>query len=153
MIVLRERLKNELNEIQKVVNKMEEFIKRLSQENDDVSKSALSMAIALNLHSFYTGAERIFEAIAKQVDKYQPSGANWHRQLLDQMFVDLPELRPSVISEKIYLVFDELRRFRHVVRTIYSYDLNEEQIIDLAKKTINIFPDFQNEIITFISSI
>jgi len=151
MISLAERLNNELEEIKVIVDQTQKFIQRLSQEQDDIAKAALSSAIAFNLHSFYTGAERIFETIAKQVDQYQPSSANWHRQLLDQMLVELPDLRPPIISENTYLVLEELRRFRHVVRTIYAYQLEEERVLSLAEQALPIFPSLQEDIHRFLS--
>ncbi|MGK7954751.1 MAG: hypothetical protein AB4063_05755 [Crocosphaera sp.] len=42
------------------------------------------MAIALCLQSFYTGVERIFQFIARFIDYLEPTGANWHQQLLEQ---------------------------------------------------------------------
>jgi len=38
--------------------------------------------VALNLHSFYSGIERIFELIAANVDDIRPVGENWHQTLL-----------------------------------------------------------------------
>jgi hypothetical protein len=40
--------------------------------------------VALNLHSFYSGTERIFELIAANVDDILPKGENWHQALLKQ---------------------------------------------------------------------
>lgn len=45
-------------------------------------------SVALNLHSFYAGIERLFEIIAKRIDPTLPSGETWHRDLLRQMTQD-----------------------------------------------------------------
>ena len=42
-------------------------------------------SLALNLHSFYNGLERIFETISRRLDPTFPSGERWHRNLLEQM--------------------------------------------------------------------
>ncbi|MCX5643956.1 MAG: hypothetical protein NTZ17_04625 [Phycisphaerae bacterium] len=56
-------------------------------------------AVALNLHGFYGGLERIFERIATVVDGARPSGEHWHQALLRQMAEEMPGVRPAVISE------------------------------------------------------
>jgi hypothetical protein len=35
-------------------------------------------SVALNLHSFYTALERVFELIATTIDQEKPQGENWH---------------------------------------------------------------------------
>jgi len=39
--------------------------------------------VTLNLHSFYTGLERISKAIAREVDGRLPRSPDRHRDLLD----------------------------------------------------------------------
>jgi len=48
-------------------------------------------SVAFDLHSFYQGVERIFEAIAKSIDRTVHSGDRWHRSLLAQMTEEIPE--------------------------------------------------------------
>ena len=67
--------------------------KSTSKEQDVYLES-----VALNLHGFYSGLERLFELIARRVDQNLPSGDTWHRDLLNQMAQDVRELRPAVIS-------------------------------------------------------
>lgn len=55
-------------------------------------------SLALNLHSFYNGLERIFEALARRLDRSFPLGDRWHKELLEQMGRELPEVRSSVLS-------------------------------------------------------
>ncbi|MBW2154425.1 MAG: hypothetical protein JRH18_22510 [Deltaproteobacteria bacterium] len=47
-------------------------------------------SVAFDLHSFYQGVERIFEAIAKSIDRTVPSGDRWHKSLLAQMTEEIP---------------------------------------------------------------
>jgi hypothetical protein len=53
---------------------------------------------ALNIHGFYSGLERIFEIIAREVDGALPTGQVWHRDLLFQMSRDMPDVRPGEIE-------------------------------------------------------
>lgn len=55
-------------------------------------------AAALSLHGFYSGTERLFEWIARQIDSSLPQGVAWHRELLQQMTLNVPDVRPPVIQ-------------------------------------------------------
>jgi hypothetical protein len=47
------------------------------------------------LHDFYTGAERIFAKIAPELNSGVPAGLSWHHELLDNMTLELPGIRPG----------------------------------------------------------
>jgi len=150
---LCDRLAQELMVMQHMIQQSQPFLDQLAQPQDPSYQAAFVGALALNLHSFYTGAERIFEAIAQQIDQYQPTGSQWHRQLLDQMVVTIPDIRPAVISGETHLLLDELRRFRHVVRSVYAYQLDPERVLDLAKRVFAEFSRFAQEINAFCQTL
>ncbi len=77
-------------------------------------------AAALNLHGFYAGLERVFVVIAERVDGSVPGGANWHQELLRQMAVELPGVRPAVLTPELAARLEPFRGFRHVVRNVYA---------------------------------
>ena len=54
--------------------------------------------MALNLHSFYAGIERLFEMIVETVDGSVPQGADWHQLLVEQMAREIPDIRPAVLT-------------------------------------------------------
>nr|WP_217360027.1 hypothetical protein [Anabaena sp. UHCC 0253] len=105
------------------------------------------------MHGFYTGVERIFQVIANQIDYRKPTGDKWHSELLEQMSIDLPGIRQAVISENALLVLDELRRFRHVVRSVYSYQLKEQRVLDVVNQVFNFYDDLIREIEDFCDSL
>ena len=148
---LQQRIQQELQEMVQIINQTEQFLSQLDKPLESTLKNALISAIALNLHSFYTGAERIFEAIAKQIDGSVTTGQNWHRQLLEQMSVEIPELRPALISDDTRAIFDELRRFRHVVRSVYAYQLDGDRVLDIAQRGFDRFSIFTSEIQHFLT--
>ena len=106
-----------------------------------------------NIHSFYTRVERILELIGRKVDHCQPTGEQWHRQLLEQMCINIPEIRPAVISESTRTKLDEFRRFRHVVRSIYAYRLEGNRVIKLANRLQYLLQEFESEIQKFLTFI
>ena len=91
----------------------------------------LSDSLAMCIHSFYTGIERIFKAIIREVDGVTSSGPEWHRNLLSAMSVECPGVRPAVISEDTFRSLDDYRAFRHLFRNIYTYRIEPKRIFEL----------------------
>ena len=85
-------------------------------------------ATALNLHSFYAGIEHLLEAIADEVDRTKPAGPTWHQDLLRQMTAEIPTIRPPVIRAETRDRLNRYRGFRHVVRNVYTFNLDADQI-------------------------
>ena len=95
-------------------------------------------SVALNLHGLYSGFEKIFLEVAKEIDENIPEGSSWHKELLDQMAIKIKNLRPAVISKESRDILDEYRAFRHVVRNVYANKYS-------AKKIAILLEDFSHE--------
>jgi len=80
----------------------------------------------------------LFEIIARQVDEDVPAGETWHRDLLLQMARDLPELRPAVISQDNAAALDEFRRFRQLVRNVYTINIVPAKM----SRIVSVLPEF-----------
>lgn len=78
---LIERINRELLNIEATVQLAIEAQTGTSQFPDQYRHFLNSLA--LHLHSFYNGVERVFESIARQIDPTFPSGTHWHRDLLE----------------------------------------------------------------------
>ncbi len=137
--VLAGRIRQDLAEIERIVDRIERGLRAREKKADD--DDLLIDSVALNLHDFYTGLERIFMHIASSLDQTVPSGADWHRELLKQMTVEIPGLRPAVLNADLARQIDELLRFRHGVRHVYAFDLEPERIESLASR---LGPDFHD---------
>ena len=88
-------------------------------------------ALASVLHSFYTGVESIFAAIARSVDGSPPQGDQWHRELLGQMSSPT-DRRPPVISQDTRDVLEAYLGFRHFYRHAYSFLLDWQEMRGLT---------------------
>lgn len=75
------------------------------------------------VHDFYTGIERAFEKIAQEFDGGLPAGPSWHRELLENMTLELPGIRPAVLRRETAHALDEFLRFRHLFRNLYGFEL------------------------------
>ncbi|NKB72761.1 MAG: hypothetical protein GKR89_37290 [Candidatus Latescibacteria bacterium] len=127
-----DRIRRECTDLEMVVARIERAMKAVRQEVAD--RDLYLDAIALNLHDFYTGIERVFHQIASTVDGNVPTGNGWHRDLLRQMGEDLPQVRPLVVSEDSIRILEEFLGFRHVVRNIYAFEFAPERIEPLVEK-------------------
>jgi len=150
---IQDRINQELNKILQALQQLEIFLRELSNQSDFMYQNALINSIALNLHGVYTGIERIFEVIAKKIDQRFPTGDKWHRDLLEQMSVDIPRVRKAVITEETRLILDELRRFRHLVRSAYSCQLDEEKVLIIAHQIVNSYQTIINDIQLFCNNL
>ncbi len=74
-----------------------------------VDQDAYLNSVALNLHSFYSGLERVFELIAQELDGGVMGGEAWHTELLRQMALDVPDVRPPVMQPSTADQLDEYR--------------------------------------------
>ena len=106
---------------------------------------------ALSLHNFYAWLERIFTQIASTVDQSTPTGPDWHRELLRQMTVEVPAVRPPVLSAAVAGDVDEFLRFRHVVRNVYTFALDPERVERLASRLRPAWRDVRSALFTFAS--
>ncbi|MCP4421877.1 MAG: hypothetical protein GY805_35130 [Chloroflexi bacterium] len=128
-LALAARISRHLSDIEKAVNHSEEVYEEAAQGENKIYFEAL----ALNLHGFYLGVERVFEDIARTFDQNVPTGSDWHRILLQQMSLDMPPIRPPIIQDATHRCLDEYRGFRHVVRHGYTFDLKIKSVTELAQ--------------------
>ena len=82
------------------------------------------------LETFYSGVERALTRIAGATGS-MPEGAAWHRQLLDDATLELPQIRPPVISEPTARMLEPYLAFRHRFRNLYLFELDARLILPL----------------------
>ena len=94
---LNRRIYQDLVNIEQAVARSQAAWQKYIEIQDDF----LLDSVALNLHGFYNGVEKLLERIAKGLDNQLPGGRDWHPALLDQMATDVVDIRPVVISEPL----------------------------------------------------
>ena len=146
-IVLAGRIRKEVDDLKTLSARAQRAMdtaRRNPQDADLYLDSA-----ALNLHDVYSGFERIFKQIAATMDGNLPSTPEWHRDLLDQMGLDLPQVRPPVLTSFQIQFLDEYLRFRHVVRNVYTFSFDAERVGRLVKKMNGNFEALKKELLAF----
>jgi predicted nucleotidyltransferase len=127
---LAARIRSELADVGQTVERAERLLAKAKSSGDNDWLDG----VALNLHSFYTSVEKIFEEIAKEIDSGLPTGAEWHQKLLVQLAAEIPKRRPAVIQRSTRDCLDEYRRFRHTVRNVYTFNLRPLRLQDLTSE-------------------
>jgi hypothetical protein len=149
---LQEKLIKECNNLEKVTLLAQETLSLVQNLENDVYFKSLVSGLTLYLENLYMGVERVLSLIAQEVDKIVPSGGSWHLQLLQQMVIEVPSVRPAVISQETYEKLNEFRGFRHVARNLYAYDLEPGRVIELAKKLNQCHESFITDMESFTNS-
>ncbi|MDB9525099.1 hypothetical protein PN498_03800 [Oscillatoria sp. CS-180] len=142
-IVLATRVRAELADLEIIIERAQRLLAKAAQDEDYLD------GVALNLHSFYTGAERILEDIAREIDGVIPTGPDWHRNLLIQMSAEVKTIRPLVIQHDTRLCLDNYRGFRHVVRNVYTFNLKPTRLKELVDGLADCYEDLSNNIQQF----
>lgn len=144
---IADRIRSEIKDLEQLVKKVEQtwtHVHTVPEDQDVYLDSA-----ALNLHGFYSVLERLFELVARHVDQELPTGESWHRELLFQMAQDLPERRPAMISPESVSRLDEVRRFRHLVRNVYTFNLDPEKMESILTYLPDLFQKIKAELLSF----
>ncbi len=142
---LAARIRQELGELDQVVARLLEAWQRAHRSGDDFYLDS----VALNLHGFYSGIERIFERLAETLDGSLPSGENWHQALLVQMSKEVTGIRPAVISQPTAKRLDDYRGFRHVVRNVYTFHFDSAKLEKLVLGVEETFAQLKAELLAF----
>jgi len=143
-LLISSRIKNEIIEIEETIKRAQKAWKLIKEED-----SLYIDSVALNLHNFYSSLERIFSLIAKEIDGKIIETPDWHKELLLQMSIEIPYVRPAIISKELREKLENYRAFRHVVRNIYAYKLKPEKIKDLITNLPIIWEETKKYLLDF----
>jgi hypothetical protein len=124
-VLLNKNVKNiefQISEIDILIKQYKELIE-ITKEPNLIEITALAGV----LHSFYNGIESILKFVYKNQSKELPSGDNWHKQLIDQLF-DLKENEKLIFPLSLKDTIDNYRNFRHFYRHSYTFHLEWKEM-------------------------
>lgn len=151
----RERIPDLISEIKDELNIIEILVSDIKETSNELPKSQKKKRIyeeslALKLHNFYTGCERILQKIADDINGGVPRSIDWHKRLLKSMSLEIEKIRPSVISKETAKALEEYLAFRHVVRNIYGFEIDSERLNRLIEKLYEAYERLRKEINIFL---
>jgi hypothetical protein len=139
------RIRRSLLDLERVVIRASQLADKARARGDEDYLDG----VALNLHGFYAGVERVFEDIARTMEKSIPDGSEWHRDLLMQMSADVASVRPTVVSVETSRCLEEYRGFRHIVRNVYTFNLRPARLEELTSGLRDCYQLVTNDLETF----
>lgn len=145
LLALAQRIQGELVELERLVERAQEGWRRAQQSSDDYYLDG----VALNLHGFYAGLERLFTLVNSHIDRNLPGGVNWHQVLLQQMATEIPGVRPAVISPATREALEEYRGFRHVVGNVYTFQFDPSRVRRLVQQVPAVLDRLRPQLLAF----
>ena len=145
---LAQQIREELGNLDRLAREAQTW---LSQRREVPSVFDLR-AVGSIVHDFYTGAERIFERIAVQIDEDLPSRPRSHTDLLRRMEHAWGERRQAVVDHDLALRLHRYLRFRHLFRHTYGYELVWEELRPLVEVLPRVLADLKARLQPFFTS-
>jgi hypothetical protein len=149
-LALAAEIRQELASLSRLSDEISETWSKREAVARDERQTYLESA-ALKLHNFYTACERIFDRIAGDIDGGMPQTQDWHFRLLRAMSTDIPEVRPAVLTPDLAGRLMDYLRFRHLVRNIYGFELEDRKMAPLVEGILSLQRDLVTEIGKFLA--
>ena len=110
---LAETIRDEVRALQQAAARAGRAASLARQRPED--EDLLWGSVALNLADFYAGVQRTLRLVADVLDAEAPEGSHADAELLRQMAVERPGVRPAVLSGD---TVEALAEFRHLWRLL-----------------------------------
>ena len=123
--VLEAELRARLVDVDRIADRVEARGAASGERPEEVD------SLGYQLHNLYGAFEQVFEVVARYFEN-RVAAAGYHAGLIRRMQLNIPGVRPALLSESTAADLDELRRFRHLFRHAYSADLDPHKVSRLA---------------------
>jgi len=91
---------------------------------------------AVALHHAFGAVEAALSRVARLLEGSVPEGPDSHRALLEAMALEIPEVRPVVLSQASLSLLRRLLGFRHFFRHAYAVSFDEAQLEALRRDAV-----------------
>lgn len=140
--ILRSEIKSQIQEIEKIYNRIEE-------RRREKGKSRIE-SLAYQLHNLYCAFEYLFKIIARTFENQIEEKSHYHLELLKRMTISVEGVRPALLGEENYRLLDSLRAFRHFFRHAYTYELDERKVKIVLEDAQKLKAVYRSEIDHFL---
>jgi hypothetical protein len=139
LLTLIQELEGDATEIERVLLRNRTAWRRIAAgASDPVDWGALGFTI----QTVYGVLENYFLRVSKYFENSLPAD-RWHQALVDKMAVDIPGLRPALLTEpERTREVKEILRFRHRLRNLYGEDLDPKKTRGVQETVETFFADF-----------
>jgi len=141
-------------EIGDQVNTIKKLFTDVEDRSKGIDKSIPKMeSLGYKLHSLYCAFEDLFKIVSNYFENSIANKKAYHRELLKMMRIEIPGIRPALLSEYSFILLDELRAFRHYFRHAYNYELDIIRLKNLLKVVEGLKKIYLNNINKFLQNI
>ena len=130
---------------------LENIVEKVSHNlsNFNLEDEKTTVFLSYELHNFYSGMEDLFKEVAKIFENYVEDVQKFHMELLKRMKLSIEGVRPNLISETSFKFLNELRKFRHIFRHAYDYELDAKRVKELSQLLLDNFPLMKGDLSKF----
>lgn len=113
------------------------------------AEEAPNLALAaVHIHRYYTAIEGMLQRIERTFGS-EPTGGDWHLELLRGAILDLPGVRPPVLPRSAIGPLREVLRFRHFFRHAYAIELDGAKLAVVAAQVAGVRVEVDAAFATF----
>ena len=118
-----------------ILQELFDYAATLKSEAIDIQAKTRTQALAVAglVENYYTCLETIFLRISQFFENNLPP-EKWHTRLLEKMTLDIPGVRPAVITDTTCQLLLELLRFRHFKRYYFQLNYDWDRLEYVLKK-------------------
>ena len=144
--VLIAEVEDDLRAAGEIQRRVSEKLDQLADRQPDFFELG---ALGYCAHNFYNACEGALVRIARVFENRIDSD-QWHVDLLQRMRLEVEEVRPAVIDVRVCRQLDELRRFRHLFRHSYGFDLEWQKLSDVLEQVRRVYGPFVQQMSAFL---
>lgn len=146
LILLKVDLEGQMNIVRQIHQKLLDRAERLQQMNDD----AILESSAYQIHNLYCAVEDLLKIVASCFENNINSSSQWHSLLLQRMTMEIPGVRPALLSSDSYTILNALRGFRHFFRHAYGASIDSDQLKINLDKALKLKEHLDHDIHQFL---
>ena len=117
---------------------LEERLNELADLDVETGSPAVMAQTAVALHHAFGAVEAALARVARLLEGSVPEGADSHLALLETMGLEIPEVRPAVLSQASLVLLRRLLGFRHFFRHAYAVSFDATQLEALRQDALSL---------------
>jgi hypothetical protein len=117
---------------------LEERLNELATLDVTAGAPAVMAQTAVALHHAFGAVEAALARVARFLEGSAPEGPDSHRALLEAMALEIPEVRPAVLSPSSLVLLRRLLGFRHFFRHAYAVSFDAKQLEALRQDALSL---------------
>ncbi|MBI3202439.1 MAG: hypothetical protein HYZ29_12935 [Myxococcales bacterium] len=111
--------------------------------------AAETAQLAVLLHHAYGAIEAALARIARVLERGLPEGPDWHAALVHEMALEIPSVRPAVLSAGSAAALRKLLAFRHFFRHAYAAEWDRQQLGTVRQVAVDAAPQLVADLAAF----